>query len=682
MAGQEMKSYLTRGWILRCGYVRDDELAKHPYATSFNYTLSKCPEYASELEELTKKRETLRAKKQTRTAAYDETEKRIKKVREQIRKEERQYVKNARLLGTTISKVTIDSSFDKRRFDVVMFDEVSMAYVPQIITAAALASEKFVCVGDFRQLPPISQSPASKLLQNDIFSYLKIVDAMGEIYWHPWLVMLNEQRRMHPDISKFPNKFIYKNLLKNHPSVEHCHDEIIKSDPLSGEALNLIDLAGSYCAADKNTDGSRFNILSAVVSFSTAVSAEKNEGTSVGIIAPYAAQARLIRAMIRDYYEHGTTTVSCATVHQFQGSESDVLIFDAVESYPKSAVGFLMGKDLNQVSRLINVAITRARGKLITVANARFWENVFKGTNHIFYKLLGHIQNGHRVISQKDKTLQPYIDSINPNRMIRIFTDESEAINALKKDMAKASGIVLVSIPDGELKESAKMILDLLLAAERKGVEILMKSNDYTNLPVTWKRYCWETENAVFPLIVIDDEIVWYGLPTSRMKFKADKTTSYITVMHAMVRIKGKNTVEMIKALTDIEMIEEGINKKQISVKKKSLQVAKKDRSNKQEHSIAISQGLAAFIEKKEVCTECGSHMVLSKNQRGTAYLRCSNRACKHMEYLTPELMNEYISSNHVGCPRHDGGIIKGLLGKYGPCIRCSSGHFMKPEEI
>ena len=53
--------------------------------------------------------------------------------------------------------------------------------------------------------------------------------------------------------------------------------------------------------------------------------------------------------------------MSCATVHQFQGSESDVIVFDAVESYPKSAVGYLMGKEPNQVARLINVAITRGK---------------------------------------------------------------------------------------------------------------------------------------------------------------------------------------------------------------------------------------------------------------------------------------------------------------------------------
>ena len=51
-----------------------------------------------------------------------------------------------------------------------MFDEVSMAYVPQVIAAATLSKGKFLCVGDFRQLAPISQCPEAKLLKTDIFT--------------------------------------------------------------------------------------------------------------------------------------------------------------------------------------------------------------------------------------------------------------------------------------------------------------------------------------------------------------------------------------------------------------------------------------------------------------------------------------------------------------------------------
>ena len=690
MLGTDKQSILEDGKILRFGYVRDDELSQNPYATSFNYALSKCDSYARQLEHLMAKRDELRAKNQMKSKEYDEVEHKIKEIRGEIRKEERKYVERAQVIGTTISRATIDPMFEERQFDLVMFDEVSMAYVPQVIAAAALAKEKFMCVGDFRQLAPISQSPDSRVLQVDIFSYLQIVDGKGNMYWHPWLVMLNEQRRMAPAISEFPSKFIYNRLLKDNAEVingkkKRDNDLVIKSAPLPGDALNLIDLAGTYCAADKNTDGSRFNILSAVISFSTAVKAEQNHIETVGIITPYAAQVRLIRAMLKDYYTKGTTNVSCATVHQFQGSESDVIVFDAVESYPKSAVGYLMGKEPNQVARLINVAITRGKGKVITVANARFWENVFKGTNHIFYKLLQHIKNGkHQVIDNHDKTLQPYIESVNPGRMINIFMNEQDAISMFEQDMKKAKWQIVVSLPSGELRETEHQVFEILDEADSRGVDIKMKSNDYAKLPEQWKAYCVGTENATFPLIIIDDEVIWYGLPTAKWRFQVDKTTSMITVVHSMVRIKGKNTVEMIKALTDIETVVVGQNIRKLDNKKSKLVTNSFAASsgNLEDNGSILNYGLGAFVEEKEFCPKCKNHMILAKNARGTAYLKCSNKACKETKYLTVDLMNWYINSHNIKCPKRDGGELKGGLGKYGPYVRCNCGHFLKPDEI
>lgn len=589
-----------------------------------------------------------------------------------------------------ISRATVDPMFDERQFDLVMFDEVSMAYVPQVIAAAALAREKFMCVGDFKQLAPISQNQAARILQVDIFSYLRIVDEKGNMFWHPWLVMLNEQRRMAPAISEFPSKFIYKGLLKDNSVVltgqnKKKNDVVINKQPLAKDALNLVDMAGTYCAADKNTDGSRFNILSAVISFSTAVNAQNNNIDDVGIITPYAAQVRLIRAMLRDYYAKDIPSIRCATVHQFQGTESDVIVFDAVESYPKGAVGYLMGKEPNQVTRLINVAITRGKGKVIVVANARFWENIFKGRNHVFYRLLQHIKNkNHQVVEYQDKTLQPYVESINPGKVVDIFVDEQDAIAKFEQDMLKAKWKVVISLPSGALRETENQVFKLIDDADSRGVDILMKSNDYASLPQHWKNYCRGTENATFPLIIIDDEVSWYGLPTANWKFDVDKTTSLKTVVYMMVRFKGKNTVEMLKALTDIETVAIGVNTRKL---------LKKD-NNMVTHPMASSSGvvvpddgksaygLAGFVEEKEFCPACKSHMVLTKNARGTAYLKCSNKACKETKYLTVDLMNWYISSHNVGCPKHDGGELKGRLGKYGPYVTCTCGHTLKPHDI
>ena len=633
---------------------------------------------AVELDTCTLKRDELKAKKKEKSKEYDEIEKKIKHVRNDIRKEEKQYAERAQLIGTTISCATVDPIFDSKQFDLVMFDEVSMAYVPQVIAAAALSKGKFLCVGDFRQLAPISQCPDSQLLKKDIFSYLKIIDGTGHMYWHPWLVMLNEQRRMHPDIAGFSNKYIYKRLLQNHKSVEDSRNAIVQAFPLPGDAMNLIDIAGTYCAADKNTDGSRFNILSAIIAFSTAVCASQQTVENVGIITPYAAQTRLIRAMLKDYTTRKESRISCATVHQFQGSESDIIIFDAVESYPKSAVGYLMGKDPDNIARLINVAVTRAKGKLITVANDKFWDNLYTGTNHIFYKLLNYIKDGHNVVSKHSKTFLPYLENNSPGQTIQLYTNEDAAIFMLENDLEKAKGRVVISLPSGKLRDTNDKIIGAIDKVHARGIDILMKSNKCAELPDTWKKYCVGTENATFPLIVIDNETAWYGIPTADWNFKVDKSSSLLTVVHVMARMKGKNTIEMVKALTELESVRTGANIRILGNKENINSQRRKD-------SLADetdSAGLAAFVEEKEFCPECKNHMILTKNQRGTAYIRCSNKNCKKMKYLTTDLMNWYIESYNVKCPKNDGGELKGILGKYGPCIKCSKGHFLKPEEI
>lgn len=84
---------------------------------------------------------------------------------------------------------------------------------------------------------------------------------------------------------------VYHNLLKNHASVEKKRD-ISKRIPLPGDVMSLVDLSGTYCAAYKKSDNSRFNILSAIVSFGLALtSMDKENKDATGVINPYVAQA-------------------------------------------------------------------------------------------------------------------------------------------------------------------------------------------------------------------------------------------------------------------------------------------------------------------------------------------------------------------------------------------------------
>jgi ribosomal protein S27AE len=139
----------------------------------------------------------------------------------------------------------------------------------------------------------------------------------------------------------------------------------------------------------------------------------------------------------------------------------------------------------------------------------------------------------------------------------------------------------------------------------------------------------------------------------------------------------------MLKGLTELETVESGINKKPL-VKRKGAVISTSGKVDARSVTAGVMgvQGLAAFVEEKQFCPDCKSHMILAKNKKGTSYTRCSNKNCKHMEYLTPDLMNWYINLRNVVCPKHDGGEIRGILGKYGPCVRCDKGHFLGPDDI
>ena len=657
---------LKEGKVLRYGYVRDEELNKNSYVNSFYYTVAKSPVMNGKLDNLQEEYDNIKHTKGLGSQRIIEIRKEITKIRGQIREQEQIYVSEASIVATTISKIMVDKTFQDKKYDVVMFDEVSMAYVLQVVCAATFAKEHLICVGDFMQLAPIAQSREKKILCEDLFSFLKI-NQNGKIFYHPWLVMLDEQRRMQPRIANFANKYIYHNLLKNHLSTYTSREKIVESELFKGQAINLIDLTGCYCAASKNADNSRFNILSAIISFSAAIKTEKNDN-NVSVITPYAAQTRLIRALILDYRKENETNIRCATVHQFQGSESDVIYFDAVESYPAKKPGWLMGKDFNSILRLINVAVTRARGKLVTVADYRFWDNNFKGTNHTFYKLLSYLKNNGNIIEHKDGTLEKMIDNLSVDGGPKFYVDCNQYINKLLTDLLNAKGKIVVSLPTGSFDlEYEDEIYRQIKKAKIKGIRVLIKCNNYANLPEKWKEYTWGTDNATFPIIMIDDYITWYGVPFAKWSF-SNLSREYNTVCKIACRIKGEHTAEMINSLSDLEYKE--------TKGGKSILEPRPEATEANTNGLT---GLSAYVEQNMKCPTCKKPLIMSKGKSGKTILWC--KECKKTELLRPDDINRYMNIGNVKCPQHNC-YMEAKLGKYGLYIRCEAGHYVKPEEI
>ena len=676
MKQRNLDEALRNGEVLRFGHVRDEELAKDPDVVSYNAALKRKPAEAVKLKKLLEEKDELRKSGSFRTDRRVKIEQEIKRIKKGLAEDEKKCVERARFVATTVSRIYANKLFEGKYYDVVMFDEVSMAYVPQVFCAAMSAREKLVCVGDFRQLAPIAQGKASKAaLSRDIFWYLGICDERQRAYYHPWLVMLDEQRRMHPKISAFPSRRFYSGLLKDHKSVIHARDDVANGTPYPGEAMNLIDLGGTYCMASKNNDNSRFNILSAVISFSTAVSAEMDNECAVGVITPYVAQVRLVRAMIQDYRgRRKKTNVSCATVHQFQGSERDVIVMDLVESFPTAKPGILMSSNENgSVDRLVNVAVTRARGKLVTVANGLFWNAEAKRGRNSFAALVDYHKSNDNVAAVKSGELAGFLADMDFGPNIVLYDDIEESIDKLIRDIDHAAAKIVLSIPDGKLiKPYDVKVCEAIKKARRRRVGVMLKCANWKELPEDWKNLGWQSDDADCPIVLIDDETCWYGMPLSRGKVSYGKTEAVVTVLQTPIRITGKHTVEMIRSLADVES-------RVVNDRKQSL----KPRSGgaEQDSSGAGVDGLALYIKQHKKCSKCKSPMLLTKSwKKNKFYLKCSS--CDEIAYLEKEDVNHYICVSQVRCSKCGGYLEAKFSRKTGVFVVCERDHTCGVDQI
>ena len=73
----------------------------------------------------------------------------------------RDALREARLVATTLTKVTISRALEDQNFGVLLVDEASMAPLPSLYYTTAHVAQKAVIVGYFRQLLPISAATSA-----------------------------------------------------------------------------------------------------------------------------------------------------------------------------------------------------------------------------------------------------------------------------------------------------------------------------------------------------------------------------------------------------------------------------------------------------------------------------------------------------------------------------------------
>ncbi len=288
-----------------------------------------------------------------------------------IRDLEARVVADARVVMCTLTNAYLSPLMKTQRFDVLIAEEAGMATLPSLFHAACLCRDKAIMVGDPRQLPPIVKS-RDELVQRAIGRSVFEV-SIPDPTRSDVVAMLEVQYRMHPVIGGLVGRLFYDGRLVHGAEVA-WNDAIASRAPYRGNPLIVVDTVSRTTCQRSAKGASRVNAASAEVTASLALEAVTEGTGSVAVITPYAAQARDIRRRLAA--RRIADAVECSTIHRFQGRERDVVIIDLVDAAPMRP-GLLLsgGRSHSDACNLLNVSLSRARGKLIIVADVAYFES-------------------------------------------------------------------------------------------------------------------------------------------------------------------------------------------------------------------------------------------------------------------------------------------------------------------
>ncbi|HNT21896.1 MAG TPA: AAA domain-containing protein [Saprospiraceae bacterium] len=357
------RTSISNGSVLRIGYTRDIELL----GKDFLFPNSKI------ISDLRLKLRNLKLRLKDLNLSRKE---RIKYQKDIIQSQDllkdaiKSVIRNAIIVFATASKVHSDSIFEELEYDNLIIDEASMMSVPHFVALTKNIKRRIIVTGDFRQLGPVvlSQTAMSqKWLYTDVFQFAGVDTSVTKVD-HKAMSQLLIQRRIHPNICNLINVPFYQGKLKTEIDLQQ-RKEVLESYPFPNQVISYIDCRKepNYVAVSRK--GSRYNLYTVdVVGKILSKMLKSRFDFTIGVITPYRGQVIQHNKKLKEINASANKKerVKIGTIHSFQGSEADIIIFDFVDS-EQLKVGLLFQHD--QGKRLVNVALSRTKTKLIVVGD-------------------------------------------------------------------------------------------------------------------------------------------------------------------------------------------------------------------------------------------------------------------------------------------------------------------------
>ncbi len=361
---QKGKPRLRDKSVLRIGFVTDEELLERDdiYPEDDNIR-----NLVANRERLLKQKSRIR----NDSARYGLILSEINTLEEQIKNAIIGLSNNAQMHFCTLSKAILDEHLFDSYYDAIVIDEGSMVSPAYLYAICRKQPKRIIIAGDFRQLGPIAIGNSmyiDKWLKRSLF---ELLGSDKEITSHPSVNMLQEQRRSHSDIVELISRIYYEDKLIPVPS--NHHSKYIELNPNANKSVAFISLTDNpMYKVEYSASQSRFNYGSfeKVKQMVSSIIQDSKDAT-IGVITPYKAQVNLYKKF---YAENAETIglekeqLSVGTVHSFQGTEYDIVIFDMVDSLKSEKnipIGNLYFHKVGE--QLTNVAVSRTISKLIIV---------------------------------------------------------------------------------------------------------------------------------------------------------------------------------------------------------------------------------------------------------------------------------------------------------------------------
>ncbi len=372
--------------VLRVGTPHLTEMYGHPEILPSEITLQKYPELADSIHRLQDERARLSAllltapSKEPVLQSLADVRRQLLVLNGRLSEEEDELVRGAQVVGCTLAKAILDGTLWSWPKDALIVDEASMAALPYLMALVTEPPTTVACFGDFRQLPPVAVSrsaAAQAWFGRDVFEVAGVIERIEAGDDDPRLAILRTQYRMGETIAEAVSRVAYFSLLSTHVDAVERARQICEIAPEDGREVVLVDTASLGALAQTESDVqlfSRFNLRTGALAASLAGQLGAT-GRTVAVISPYRAQVSFVHALTRSM-----RNVAAATMHRFQGSERDAVVLDLVDAPPLRGPSQLTGKNEDLTLRLLNVGISRARGKLIVLGDFGFFQSALRRT--------------------------------------------------------------------------------------------------------------------------------------------------------------------------------------------------------------------------------------------------------------------------------------------------------------